>query len=226
MATEREGTFAKVGAIAGVIGVFVAVAAAAHWWPFSSPSTSSSTPSSTVAASPSFMISTSSPITTESTAAATQMSTPSPTAPAPPQYSQVPLGVLCANQIAQSNFDNCGGDDATVRIGQNAYVFSSNLYVYDTLSTALSFPQSTCRSLSLSFVLNPGDLPPSTFRLTVTVVRSQGQTESTTIGPNQLGTLDVSLSSGPWEIQTLDNYDLSVGLYMDGSGNCSTSIGS
>jgi hypothetical protein len=224
MSTVPEGTFAKLSAIAGVIGVAVAVAAGAHWGPFASASTPSTTSSFTPAPTPSSTPSTSDPTAT-STATAVQARVAPSSQPAAPQYSQVPFAVLCDNQNAQSNFNNCSGDDAPVRIGQNVYDFSSDVYVGDSLGTALSFPGSTCRSLSLRFAVNPQSLPPATFRLTVTVVQSQGPPQSATIGPDQLGTLNASLSSGPWEIQTLDNYGWSVGLYMDGSGSCSTSTG-
>jgi hypothetical protein len=228
MSTAREGTFTKLSAIAGVIGVVVAVAAGAHWGPFSSASTPSPTSSFTPAPTPSSIPSTPSTSDPTATSAATAVQAPvAPSSqPAAPQYSQVAFAVLCDNQNAQTNFNNCSGDNAAVRIGQNAYDFSSDVYVGDSLGTALSFPGSTCRSLSLRFAVNPQSLPPATFRLTVTVVESQGPPQSATIGPNQLGTLNASLSSGPWEIQTLDNYGWSVGLYMDGSGSCSTGTGS
>lgn len=203
----------------------VAIVVASHWWPFSSSSTPSPSLSSTPTPAAPSTLSTSNP-TASSTATAVQASAASSPQPAAPQYSAVSFAILCDNQNAQSNFNNCSGDDATVRIGQNAYDFSSDVYVDDSLGTALSFPASTCRSLSLRFTVNPQSLPPPTFKLTVTVVQSHGPLQSATIGPNQLGTLNASLSSGPWEIQTLDTYDLSVGLYMDGSGSCSTSTGS
>ena len=225
MSTVTEGTFAKLGAIAGVIGVAVAVVAGAHWGPFSSPPTPSPTSSFTPAPTPSSTPSTSRPSPTSKAKASQTPVTPS-SHPAAPQYSQVPFAVLCDNQNAKSNFNNCSGDNAAVRIGQNAHVFSSDVFVDDSLGTALSFPGSTCRSLSLQFTVNPESLPPPTFRLTVTVIRSQGPPESATIGPNQLGKLNASLRDGPWEIQTLDNYGWSVGLYVDGSGSCSTSTGS
>lgn len=225
MSTASEGTFAKLGATATVVGVLVAIAAGAHWWPFSSASSPSPSLSSTPTPAASATLSTSNP-TASSTATAVQASTASSPQAAAPQYSAVSFAILCDNQNAQSNFNDCSGDDATVRIGQNAYVFSSDVYVGDSVGTALSFPASTCRSLSLRFTVNPQSLPPATFKLTVTVVQAHGPLQSATIGPNQLGTLNASLSSGPWEIQTLDNYGLSVGLYLDGSGSCSTSTGS
>jgi hypothetical protein len=158
----------------------------------------------------------------------TPSASPSPSSQAPrPQYNPVSLAILCSNQNAQDNFNDCSGNEMTVRIGQSEYDFSSNVYTSDDGSTqpALSFPESTCRNLSLRFSINPQSLPPS--NLTITVSVAQSITRSATVAPNQIGTLSVPLSSGPWEIDTRPS--LPGGgwnVLMDGSASCSTSTGS
>lgn len=147
-----------------------------------------------------------------------------------PQYSSVSFASLCSSQSAtQGDFQECS-DEHSAKIGQNVYDFSAWAPAYDPASDddppLLSFPSTTCRSLSLRFAIQPGYGIPSELRVTVSIV-SRGS-RSVTIAPNQLGTLNITLSGGPFEIDASANLPMGGGwtLLMDGSASCSTNSGS
>lgn len=149
---------------------------------------------------------------------------------APKQYSSVSFASLCSSQYAtQSDFQACSGS-YTAEIGQNVYDFPTWAPAYDPASDddppLLSFSSTTCRSLSLRFVIEPGSEIPSELRVTVSVV-SRGS-RSVTIAPNQLGTLNTTLTGGPLEIDASASLPMGGGwnLLMGGSASCSTASGS
>jgi hypothetical protein len=173
---------------------------------------------------------------TTSSSSMTASISPVPTSPSAtpqspqPQYNSVSFNVLCSSQNAtQSDFQDCS-DEQAAKIGQNLYDFSTWAPAYDPASDndppLLSFPSTTCRSLSLRFAIQPSQYNPSNLRVTVSVV-SQGS-RSVTIAPNQLGKLNVTLSGGPFEIDASASLPMGGGwtLLMDGSASCSTNSGS
>jgi hypothetical protein len=221
MSSPRKWGTLEWGIVAAIAGVICAVVAILT---FAGLAVTSNDPSSTGA-----INGTPSSARASSAGAQASSASPSPSPQAPrPQYNPVSLAILCSNQNAQSNFNDCSGNEIAVRIGQSVYDFSSNVFTSDDGSAhaALSFPASTCRSLSLRFSINPQSLPPSNLTVTVSVVQSG--TRSVTIAPNQVGKLSVPLSSGPWEIDTRASLPMGGGwsVLMDGSASCSTSTGS
>jgi hypothetical protein len=143
-----------------------------------------------------------------------------------PQNVSVSLADLCSN--GDNHFEGCG-IQATQKIGQSNYEFSTDAQVFSYNSSQLSFTSTTCRNLSLRFAIGGDDEMPSDLRITVTVV-SQGS-RSAVVKPDQLGTLETNLSGGPFEIDVSASMpDLSNGsgweLLMNGSASCSTESGS
>lgn len=149
---------------------------------------------------------------------------------AKPKYSSVSLASLCSSESAsQSNFGGCS-DEQTAKIGQDEYAFTTYADVYDPASDSdpplLGFASTTCRSLSLRFAIEPTYGIPSDLRITVSI-QSRGA-HSITIAPNQLGTLNTTLSGGPFELDASANFPMGGGwtVLMNGSASCSTNSGS
>jgi hypothetical protein len=97
----------------------------------------------------------------------------------------------------------------------------------------LTFPPTTCRSLTLQVGFNAaldapgGGLPPG-LKMTVTVAQSgSAAPKSITVRSDEVGTLFVKLKGGPWTISTIAN-QLTGGswnIYVGGHASCATATG-
>jgi hypothetical protein len=228
---EKWGVAAAIAGIIGVVVAIIAIFVAHH----DSESTQASTRGNPATMDPSFS---SSAARSSAPPVSAIPATPdaSPTTPAlvssnpSPQYFSLSFADLCSsNSATQNSIDDCLLEK-TQKIGQNVYSFSTFGFAHDPASGGwkplLSFPSTTCRTISLRFAIQLGSGIPSGLRITVSVV-SRGS-QSATVGPNQLGVLNATLDGGPFEIDASANmpYGSGWGILMDGSASCSTRSGS
>jgi hypothetical protein len=97
----------------------------------------------------------------------------------------------------------------------------------------MTFPPTTCRSLTLQVGFNagldaPGGSLPSGLLITVTVAQSgSASPKSITVSSDEVGTLFVRLNGGPWNISTIANQPVggSWNIYVGGHASCSTPTG-
>jgi energy-converting hydrogenase Eha subunit A len=171
----------------------------------------------------------------------TSTSAPSPTAPtpepsatasssAPLRYMSVPLAALCAPGGGESNeFDSCTLGDGITQMGSQPFSYAAISPVYNNLPEAMTFPKTTCQSLTLEFGFSPSEdntVPGLTN--TVSVTQNNLSPKQATVSSNQLGKLTVKLNGGPWVIDTAANVPAPGGnwaLFLNGSARCSTNNG-
>jgi hypothetical protein len=171
------------------------------------------------------------PLTSPSHATVQSSSSPSPThstlRPAF-SYKDVPLTVLCYSDGATENFySGCGSGLASAEYGSRVYTFVADAPTIDSNQTQLSFPKTTCRSLRLTFGIQPQDGAPAGLKVTVSVVQSDAPPTYSSVTRNHIGRLITKLRGGPWDIDTVANMPVTGAwdLLMNGSASCSTTSG-
>jgi hypothetical protein len=93
--------------------------------------------------------------------------------------------------------------------------------------TVLSFPNTTCRQLTLKYGFNSrsGNVDPG-LRITVMVLQTSEPLSQSSAKYDQLRSMTIPLDGGPWQIQmTANQPGGGTHVYINGSAVCSTSTG-
>jgi hypothetical protein len=147
----------------------------------------------------------------------------------PEQYMPVSLAQLCGAPGASSQFDSCGPSDGITQIGSQVFPYMAISPVYNDTPEVMTFPKTTCRSLTLKFAFSASE--DNTVRAltnTVSVAQTAVGPKQATVSSNQVGTLTVKLDGGPWAIDAAANAPAPGGnwaIFLSGSAMCLTSNG-
>jgi hypothetical protein len=143
------------------------------------------------------------------------------------QYRTIGLGVLCTAPDIMNQMEDCQDGYTTQQVSSRMYAWDAVAPATTTMTTVLSFPRTTCRSIKLTFgFTNSYNDVSSGYHLTISVWIIQGSaaTQQVTVTNDQIGTVATNLDGGPWGIDTLANLPQagSWGLLMNGSAKCSS----
>lgn len=134
-------------------------------------------------------------------------------------YGDVPLETLCLARGAFIGGDGCQGGD--IQVALNLFVYAiegnGNLNKPPQYETIISFPSSTCRSLSLQISLDSNNSKPGDTAF-VQVIETSLAPQHVTVSQGAVTTFDVNLDGGPFMVQNSSNF--SDYIFYGGSGSC------
>jgi hypothetical protein len=177
------------------------------------------------------------------TAPALSSPSPNPQTTVPPKlppastpsltYQRVSFLTLCNAPGVNTHFFGCG-QPIVDQVGDHVENWDAQANANIQSQTEMTFPQTSCRSLILHFGFNGkldygpanGVAPPG-LQITVTVAQSGSPPKSDSVKTDEVGSLHVKLSGGPWDISTMANQPNSGAwnIYLSGYASCTNASG-
>ena len=160
--------------------------------------------------------------------------TPKPASTPTATYQSVSFLALCNAAGVDTAFFGCG-TPIYDQVGDHIEAWAAQADANIQPQQQVSFPPTTCRSLTLNFGFNAKlDYGPSSgeaepgLKITVTVAQSGSTSpKSVTVTANEVGTLFVKLHGGPWNISTIANQPNggAWNIYLNGHASCTNATG-